>query len=108
MIQSIFIHTSQIQLASNSFTNTTEGSSIIFDRIPPKLDNVTISNGDADIGFKNFIMSGSLLNIFTANEELRRKVSSPGFNSVSAKRNCVGACCINPIVTRKYWLWLYR
>ena len=64
---------------SNSFTNTTDGSSIIFDRIPPKLDNVTISNGDADIGFENFIMSGSLLNIsFTANEELRRKVSSPG------------------------------
>ena len=40
---------------SNSFTNTTDGSSIIFDRIPPKLDNVTISNGDADIGFENFI-----------------------------------------------------
>ena len=58
-----------------SFNSTTDNTSIIFDRIPPTLDNVSITT-DSDTGFEDFIMSGSLLNIdFTANEELRRKVN---------------------------------
>ena len=36
---------------SNSFTNTTDGSSIIFDRIPPKLDFQTIRRATRRICF---------------------------------------------------------
>ena len=83
--------------------SSTDGSSVIFDRIPPKLDNVSLST-DTDTQYKDFIMSGSLLEIkFEGNEELRRRVDSVGTNSISPYRaNCVGECCKNPYVIRKY------
>ena len=91
--------------AGNPFSvlnTTSDGSNIIFDRIPPKLDNITITT-DSDSGFENFIMSGSLVNIdFTASEELRRKVNTTGINTNTTRKNCTGTCCINPYVIRTY------
>ena len=85
-----------------SFNSTTDNTNIIFDRIPPTLDNVSITT-DSDTGFEDFIMSGSLLNIdFTANEELRRKVDPSQNNANTTRNNCTGTCCVNPYVLRTY------
>ena len=91
--------------AGNSHENTnttTDTSKVNFDRTPPQLTSVSV-NTNNDTNFSEYAMSGTLVNVdFTANEELRRKVSTMGENPVTSRYNCTGTCCVNPYVVRKY------